>query len=506
MKRISLIFSTLFLLSFSHLIAGGIHQQKYREIETLLVELRLDAAQDLISQIPESNFQAFYQSNLELYRALSSMNPHYIASYRDRWDGWFDRVSEMSSSDTIREVMLADMATKRAIVEFVDHRYLSAVMHVGTARKNLDRSFDKYGRMVEQLKLEGLFEVLLGSMPEKYRWIANPLGLEGDVKTGISYLLVAANTCRLFNGESQLLLALVEKNILDQPDKTIRRLARFKRRLMRPAILIDFFQASCLQRLKKNSESLAILSNLSQYPQGEVSFFPFWHYLAGKGHYFAGNLPQAKNAFSRFLDGYGGSLFKTDATFRIGMSYLLQDNAEQARRYFTTVAQPNESENFDEDSYAAALSRRFLRTAPSPVLLQLFRARNAYDGGYFDQTSTILEETRAAYALQPAELVEWHYRQARVAHDLGQLPLAQEHFGHCLRYNSDEYTSWLHAYATFYLGEIAVELGQYSLARQHYKSALEYDDYFYQTGLENRCKSALSQIKNSRNHASSNRR
>lgn len=506
MRRFSLIFLCLLSLSFSQLIANGGNQQQFRDIETLLVELRLDHAQDLISQIPEPNYRAFYQSNLDMYRALSSMNPGSIASYREQWDDWFEAVDETPGRDSLKEVMLADMAAKRAIVEFVDHRYLNAVIHVRTARKNLDASFEKYGRMVEQLKLEGLFEVLLGSMPEKYRWIATPLGLSGEVKTGLSYLLISANACRLFNGESQLLLALIEKNVLDQPEKTIQRLARFKRRLVRPAILIDFFQASCYQRLKKNAESLEILSADNRYPSTEVAPFPFWHYLAGKGHYFAGNQREARASFARFLDGYQGTLFKTDATFRTGMTWSLENNTTQARQYFNQIAEPDEEANFDEDNYAAALSRRFLRQAPGPVLLNLFRARNAYDGGYFVKAMSILDQTRSDFALQPAELVEWHYRKARISHDLGQLSVAKDHFEQCLRYTADEYTNWLHAYAAFYLGEIASETQQYSSARAHYKQALEFDGYFYQSGLENRCKSSLSQIKNNRDQASSNRR
>lgn len=506
MRRFSLIFLCLLPLSFSQLIANGGNQQQFRNIETLLVELRLNQAEGLISQIPESNYRAFYRSNLEMYRALSSMNPGNITSYREQWDAWFDAVNETPDRDSLKEVMLADMAAKRAIVEFVDHRYLTAVIHVRTARKNLDTSFDKYGRMVEQLKLEGLFEVLLGSMPEKYHWIASPLGLNGEVKTGLNYLVISANTCRLFNGESQLLLALIEKNILDQPEKTIQRLARFKRRLVRPAILIDFFQASCYQRLKKNAESLEILSKHDRYPSGEVATFPFWHYLAGKGYYFSGNMTEARTSFGRFLNGYRGTLFQTDATFRTGMTWLLQGNPTQARSYFEQIAQSDDEVNFDEDNYAAALSRRFLRQTPGPVLLNLFRARNAYDGGYFTKAIMVLGQTRAEFALQPAELVEWHYRKARVSHDLGQFQLATDHFEQCLNYKADEYTSWLHAYAAFYLGEIAAETQQYSIARAHYRQALEFDGYFYQSGLENRCKSALSQIKNNRDQASSNRR
>lgn len=499
--RIPCFFLAIFLLPGFSVARDS--QQVFRDIESLFVELRLNQADQQIDAIGDPGYRAFYQSNLEFYRTLSAMQKSDFAHFRAEWDTWLEQVEEISENDSLKEIMLADLSAKRGIVEFVQHNYLTAVIHVRSSRKYLDKSRDKYGMMVEQLKLEGLFEVLLSSMPEKYKWIADPLGLTGNVNTGLTYLRISARTCRLFNGESQLLLAMVEKNILDQPEKTIQRLERYRRRLQRPAILVEFFQASCLQRIKKNERSLRILEARTGFGPG-ISDFPFWDYLAGKGWYFEGNEVKARTSFLAFLDGYEGDLFKTDATFRIGMCWLYEGQVSQAQPYFREIAGQS-NEQFDEDNYAASLAARFLNEQPGPVLLGLFRARSAYDGGYHEKAMTILTQTQSSFALRSPEWVEWYYRKGRIYQDQGRSSEAIDAYQKCLTYSADKYTTWLQAYACFYVGEIYAEQEEYQQASDSYRKALAYDDYFYQSGLENRCKSAQSELAADHSQASSNR-
>lgn len=502
-NRFRILPHVLVLMWFPQMMMAGGPQQDFRQIESLLVELRLDQAAEQIQLIEDPGYQSFYYSNLGLYQVLSSMKRSEFASFRAQWDQWEEQVRNLLRADTLREVMLADMSAKRAIVEFIDHRYLNAVYHVRSARKYLDESRDTYGLMVEQMKLEGLFEVLLSSMPRKYKWIADPLGFSGDMSTGLSYLRISAKTCRLFNGESQLLLALIEKNILDQPETTIRRLERYQRKLQRPAILIDFFHASCLQSIKRNHHSLELLSSKDRFGDG-ISDFPFWDYLAGKARYFNGNTAAARRSFASFLDGYEGQLFASDAIFRIGMCWLLDGDPQEARPYFQSVVS-QQPHHFDEDAYAYALAARFLRQNPGPVCLNLFRARSAYDGGYYERAAHILEETQDTYALRSEEWVEWYYRLGRILQDQGKIEDAIRAYQNSLKFQSDEYTSWIQAYSCFYLGELYSGQHDHRQADAFYQQALEYDDYFYQSGLENKCKSARSEMLRKQSQVTSSR-
>ncbi|MDP5169516.1 MAG: hypothetical protein NWR72_04675 [Bacteroidia bacterium] len=493
-------------------IFGGAHhahaetKEQHRAVETALVGLRFQEATELLASFSSAPYRAFYQSNLALYRAMSSMDPELRESYRNGWENHVDQLEDMAEQDNLKEILLADVCAKRAMVEILDHNYLSSVIYARSARKYLDLSFSKYGRLNDQLKLEGFFEVILGSLPKKYQWITRSLGLRGDLQKGLRYLRTAAAQSQLFNGECQLLLALVEKNVLNRPEQTLFRLEQYQQKLPTSSILIDFFLASGYQSIKQNEKSLRVLSKKAHYEAQGVFILPFWDYMLGKGSYFKGDYAAARVALSHFLSQYKGALFRTDANFRLGMAYTLNGQYDQGKKYFSTIVNRGSEENFDEDSYAAAMATLFLTQAPGPVSLQLFKARNAFDGGYLDLASSLLDQTRQQYALRPTELVEWYYRRARIHHSNGNMALAAADYERSINYTADAYTSWLHAYASFYRGDIAAESGQKETAREWYQKALSYDGYFYQSGLENRCKAAISQLDRSLPQASSNRR
>lgn len=477
----------------------------YRDIEAALVDFRFQEAGQSIARVISPGYRAFYASNLQAYRAMAGMNPREWERYRSDWDDQYAAIEDLPENDSLREILLADLATKRALIEFMDHSYLQAARYARYAKRSLELSEARFGRMPEQYKLKGLFEVLLGSLPERFHWIAHPLGLRGNVRSGLRYLKLAAKDSRLLNTEGRLLLCLIEKNMLNQPEQALGALERTKAALNRPAILIDFFLASGYLNTKQTNKALTILQQRQQYDTEEVFLLPFWDYQLGKAHYYRGEHQAAQVAFQRFVERYDGKLFRSDAIFRIGMAYAFQGQMPAARTYFAVIA-GDEGEKFDEDGYATAMARRFLAQGPDQVTLELFLARNLFDGGYYAEALATLDNTRAHFALRPVQLVEWHYRKARVLHTQGKLTLAEQAYRRALSYQPDEYTDYLHAYSAFFLGDIARQLGQRQAAEAWYEQALSYDDYFYQSGLENRCKAARAQLESNQTQASSNRR
>ncbi len=483
----------------------GSEATTYRETEMLLSELRFGQAQVLISSMSNPGYQAFYQSNLQAYQALASMDPQLRESYRVAWPKLATLVAKIGQQDSLKEILMADLEAKRAMIEMVDHNYLTAARYARSSKKNLEQSRLRYGLLIEQMKLQGVFEVLLGSLPEKYHWIAHPLGLSGNVQTGIRYLQLSAAHARLFNTEAQILLCLMDKNILNRPEQALQRLERYRQRVQRPSILVDFFLASGYQSIKQNDKSLLILQDQAKYSGGAVYPMPFWDYLLGKAHAYRGESMAAQKSFTRFLSVYRGDLFRMDALFRTGMALTLAGNHTTGKAYFQQMLVQTKSNQFDEDEYAVAMARRFLQEQPGPVELSLFRARNLFDGGYLDQSSGLLTETRERYAMRPHEWVEWHYRMARILHTKGDLAEASLAYRRSLTYTANPFSSWMLPYSAYFLGEIAKEQGDKAAARTWYNAALGYDGYFYQAGIENRCKAALAQLDQPKTQASSSR-
>ena len=165
-------------------------------------------------------------------------------------------------------------------------------------------------------------------------------------------------------------------------------------------------------------------------------------------------------------------------------------------------------EGLDEDEYANFMAEKFSRKAPNPYQLKLFRARNLFDGGYLQNAMELLSELEKTSfgKLSLEERTELYYRYGRIYQQEGKNQEALTYYENCRKESHSE-QSWLQAYATFYSGEIKRKQAQLKEAKVLYKEALTYKDYFYQNGLENRCKIALSEIKKElKNQASASNR
>jgi tetratricopeptide (TPR) repeat protein len=187
-------------------------------------------------------------------------------------------------------------------------------------------------------------------------------------------------------------------------------------------------------------------------------------------------------------------MYRSDAFFRLGMSFTLSGNYQAGKLCFHNLASGG-NDNLEEDEYASFMAGQFLQAPPGPAAQALFRARNLYDGGYYDKALDILKRlTTQVNTLSDDERTELYYRYARIYHTLGEAAKARTAYRQCIDQPA-VHQKWLQAYAHFFLGDLAREEGNNTMARTHFEEALAYDDYFYQAGLENRCKIALYDLK-----------
>ncbi|MEZ4688316.1 MAG: tetratricopeptide repeat protein [Bacteroidia bacterium] len=387
--------------------------------------------------------------------------------------------------------MLAELYGKRAALEFLDGK---AVTLVRTCNKLVQENVKRFPEDQSQNKLLGLFNVVFAAVPKKFQWLTNLLGYKGDMDLGMRQLAAAGYYGKLLPLEAELIAYYVEKNSLSRPDLAIRRMEAARKR-NGSNMLTDFLLASAYGVENKGEKALEILNNKQQYINDKrVFFIPYWEYVRGKSLYYQENYTLARAAFLQFLERHHGNIYRLDALFRLGMAevFLGENDAAQKRFQNLIILEPSP---FDEDGYALALAERFAKALPDKQLQALFRARNRFDGGYFDEALSILR-TLNPEELDGPEKTEWYYRKGRIMHARKQLDEAIEAYKHAAGITAGVGDArWMQAYASFYMGEIARELGDKGKAGAYYHSALSYDNYYYQAGLENRVKTALSQMK-----------
>jgi len=411
------------------------------------------------------------------------------------FDSLVEEIETLPSRDPLREVMLGEMHCKRALLEFLQHNYLSAVQHARLGRQHINRNVQRFPANASQLKMLGLFNVVLGAVPRRYQWLINLLGFNGDLDRGIDQLRQAADQGQLLALEAEIILYHVDKNILNRTEAALTRLQAVRQQ-QGPNLLLDYFLATGLMSIKRNESALKVLYRRALYSGSDVFFIPFWDYQLGKAYYYQGDMTRARRYLARFVRDYRGSMFRTDAHFRLGMALTLSGHYSLGKNFFQAVSDGSGAE-FDEDDYARHMAAQFAQAPPRPAVLRLFRARNYYDGGYLDRATAALQQLKPR-KLGQGDRAEWHYRYARILHTQGKLGDAIGHYQECLALPVDSGLRYLHAYASFFQADIARAKNDLLRARKLYQQTLGYDDYFYQDGLENRCKAALDGLKRGR--------
>ncbi|RMG16695.1 MAG: DUF3808 domain-containing protein, partial [Bacteroidetes bacterium] len=454
--------------------------------------LRLGQAGQSIDQLSDPALRHFYSAHIPIYKFMATQSPVYLHELQENWGLTIDAIEDLPDENKLKNVMLAELYYKRAALEFLDGNYFTALRFLQSSRSSIRRNEKKFPGNENHLKVLGIFNVALGAVPRKYQWLTNILGFSGDMDLGMDQLRRAAKTGHILPLEADLFAYYVEKNMLDQPHKAIDRLTQLKKRYP-TNLIVDLCLAAGYMSIKENEAALQLLRARNQYRLDQAVFFsPLWDYQLGKAFYFKEDYFRAQIYFEQFLKQKGSKLFRTDATFRLGMSLTLNGSYQEGLRFFRLLAS-DKSSGFDDDAYAENMARRFARHEPSAHVKALFRARNLFDGGYYQQALAILDGL-ASQALNVADRTELAYRYARIYHSQGALQRARQQYLLCIAQPQSEQL-WLQVYAHYFLGEIAREAGDFSTARSYYKSALEFDDYFYQDGLENRCKIALSALK-----------
>ncbi len=465
---------------------------KIRQIEQELFQFHLNSLDTSLQQLKHPSSKKFYTFHQRFYRYISLQSPEALEHIEQIWDQTIDAIKELPDDAALKEVMLAEVYGKRALWEFIEKDYLTSVWYIRLSKQHIRKQAKLYPQRTEHLRLLGLYNVLFGAIPQKYQWVTHTLGFPGDVNTGLSQLRQAARQHDFLHLESIILHYFATKNLGNQPNQALQDLRKVIDQNPK-SIILDYCLISGYLSMKYNDKAYQVLSGREAYfRDSRVQFIPLWDFHYGRAYYYQADYEKAIHCFDRFLHTHQGKIFRTDAMFRMGMSHILSGDYVQGKQHLERLLEQSISD-LEEDQYAFYLAKSFVHQAPSVPTQHLFRARNAYDGGYYSKALSILNKLNRS-ALSIDNLTYMYYLSGRIYHSTGDTDLAKEYYQLCIDQPERHATRWQQAYSCFYMANLAHEQQNQPLAMNYYQKALFYDDYFYQPSLENQCKLAMKRL------------
>lgn len=402
-----------------------------------------------------------------------------------------DRLSKGDASSPWFEYCKADLDLHRGLAGLKFGDYVASIRTISRAYTHFESNRKRYPDFNPSLIQMGFLHVLVGSIPDSYKWVARMVGFKGSVSQGLSELeevfswSLKHKERAFYSAQSLFLLSFIYMNI----DAEHKKADALKQRIVNKnggLYNLDPFEAyaigSICFKLSHGDDALKILNHRAT-GDGRKEI-PYLDYMLGSAYLMADS-NRALVYLSRYAKGYKGRNFIKAAWQRIGWFYLLRGDTLNYRNAMSNVLSHGFSV-VDADKLAE-------KEAKSKVIphVGLLRARLLSDGGYYERALHLVMDANFRKTLySKAHLVEYQYRLARILDEQGNDEQALLEYTKV--YNLAYKEPWYYAAnSCIKIGAILEERGDVLNAATWYSKCLDLDFEEYKNSLSQKAKAGL---------------
>lgn len=474
--------SKVFAISSEHGVNGD---------RALLAMVRLDFVasfqycQEERKRNPESVFCDYVELKSEALRILVNEEHPKVAGWEQKFSGFEKKLK--SGNLTGRNVFLwrADLQLMKAFLNIRREKYAAAVNDFKNAHNNYFSGLKRYPDNLELQKGVALINVLLGIVPENYKWALKILGFEGDLTIGLDGLKRIINACNdssktYLKEEVLFLYTTLGLNFGKKNNDLLATIYANKIHVPHSPLLRYAFAAAVLKEVNAKA-ALEIFGNTM--PQENL---PHLFYLKGYLLLLDGDA-LASFWLNKFLKAHKGKMLVAAAYQKLSWHSYLNGDPKQAN-YFREKILETEIFPTDEDLQAKNAA---MHPMPAKCLL---RARLDFDGGFFQKSLKQLLSCAEGELKSTSEHLEFLYRFGRVQQKLGNFEKALHYFDLTISRGSNHHDYFAPA-AALYAGNMMEETGNTRKAELYYNRVFEFSDYPYERSIGQKAKAGLSRLK-----------
>lgn len=459
-------------------------QEPYAKAHAFILNLQLDEGRKLLSTLTTP--EAIYINSLaDVFELLVTEDAERFTELEKVYESRINLLKKASPQTAKELFVLAELRLQWAFVYLKFSHDFTAAWSVRQAHVISMECMRKFPGFTPAKKTAGLLEIMLGSVPEKYQWVLNLLGMRGSVGDGLQMLTEIKSLNNPLADEAELLHPLINGFVLQQTDSAINNLELLHQKQPQNRLIL-FLGASLAIKNSSSELAMIMLEKLKALPTGLPLYYS--DYLLGEVYLHQGNYQKSISAYQNFVKQYKGVNYIKDAHYKTGLAYWLQHQPDRAKIYFE-LAKLKGQEVTEADKYAArSLAENDFLNIP------ITRARYAIDGGYYDEAIRLLKSIKKEDLNTTHDLAEYHYRFARLYHKINLLTEAKRYYEETIELSGSE--TWYFApNSCLQLGYIHRDEGNIEEARKYFNKALSYKKHAYKNSIDSKAKSALAQLK-----------
>ena len=482
------IFLTLFtLVSKADFVING----RLLEAQNYISRLQLKNGQALIDaekkDNPNNRAAIFIENYIDIYRIISSQNKDEYEKLLPNRDVRLTILSRKTNPSPYFLYAQADVHLQWAFVKSQNGDYLSAAMDFRSAFQLLEKNASLYPNFVLNNKDMGILKVIIGIIPDGYKWIASIVGLNGNYEEGMGlirkFIASSANSHQL-SIELQsakflycLLQVNFERNKLNNWKLTDKYTSDYETNLM--SACIRAFVAQKCDMTDEGIRNLLVKPHTKDYTN-----FYFTDYLLGSMKLTRLD-EDATYYLKKFVSLCPNKNLYEEAYTKLAWCYFLNGDTSEYYLYASMSKKYKESNK----QWTTLPSQGGLEKLPNSILL---KTRLLTDGGFYG----LAEQELLSFNnknISDLERIEYYYRLAKICQETNKFQKAIDNYMLVIKLGSS-----LNVYfapnSHSQLGTIYDKLGRKDLALNHYNQVLSYKNYQYKYSIEQKAKAGISSL------------
>ena len=488
--RVVLIYICLFFFT-SVVKADFIINARLIDAQNYISKLQLNNGQALIDaekkENPKNQATYFLENYIDIYRIIATQNKEEYKKLLPNRDIRLEILSKKTAPSPYYLYSQADVHLQWAFVKSQNGDYLSAAMDFRSAFKLLEKNESLYPNFVFNNKDIGILKVIIGTIPDGYKWIASIVGLSGNYEEGMGmmrkFIASSANTHQLSIElqSAKILYCLLqvnfEKNKINNWKLTDKYTSDYETNLM--SACIRAFVAHKCDMTDEGIKNLLVKPHSKDY----VNFY-YTDYLLGSMKL---TRLDADAAFylKKFVSLCPNKSLYEETYTKLAWCYILRGDTDNYHLYTGLSKKYKESDK----QWILLPSQGGVNKLPNTTLL---KTRLLADGGYY----SLAEQELLTFSnknVSDLERVEYYYRLAKICQETNKFQKAIDNYMLVIKLGTS-HNIYIIPNSHLQLGIIYDKLGNKDLASNHYNQVLRYKNYQYKYSIEQKAKAGISMM------------
>ncbi len=464
-------------------------QSAYNDI----LSLKFDAGQKKLeaekAAKPDNLYPVYLENYIDFLTLFIGENKDDLDRLEDNKSVRLELISRLSDTSPYKKYMLGNIRLQWAVARLKFGEYFTAALEINRAYRLLEDNHRAFPGFIPNGISLGVLHIMIGLVPENYRWILSLISIEGTVEQGRSELYKVLRQSSLnpsyayLRNEVLFYLGFVELNLSPDKKQALDLLTKLQK-AKHDNLLLSYLVINIQMRTGQNERALEAFARI----QNREGFYPFYYldYLEGECLLRKLETEAARKKYENFLKNFSGKNYLKDAWRKMAWTALLQGDTPG---YFNFLEKVATTGNDDVD-----VDKQALREAKSgsPPHTGLLKATLLFDGGYYHRAVSVLGHISPG-SLTPEQQLEKTYRQARIADETGNRESAKRFYTKTIEKGKDS-PRYFAANAALKLAGIYESEGDLKQAEKFYRLCLKMDFTEYRESIRSKAKTGLKRV------------